>query len=54
MTDRDEVQGNFLEMQETFRILILLVVTQVTTGMSKLIRIYMHTTVPKLNLNKTY
>lgn len=43
-----------LEMQETFHILILLVVTQVTIGMSKLIRIYMHTTVPKLNLNKTY
>lgn len=43
----------FLEMQETFRILILLLVTQVTTGMSKLIRIYMHTTVHKLNLNKT-
>lgn len=42
-----------LEMPETFRILILLLVTQVTTGMLKLIRMYMHTTVPKLNLNKT-
>lgn len=42
-----------LEMRETFRILILLLVTQVTTGMLKLIRMYMHTTVRKLNLNKT-